>query len=427
MLCTFDLLLLRTDVQSFLYQAAIVGDVRAQSIYEMLSISHDYETKDLITTNVSEKWLFNGAATGSKFATDFLYKQHREMSSFARYCFREKAGHNSSLHITGGNQALTVESFERFHVDQSQIDRLVQVSKHKRYIWASGKERETPYHEAVLAGDFDSLRKLIHSRINDKNKRTLDMQNIRGETTLHQACAAGNTAITLLLLESGALASCVDIHGITPLHWIFVFPEEDINEVCERLISIGKADITKCASSISGPHFPFTTPAGNALTWAVHNDSFVAVEALCYQTVSAKELGSIIEPAYFETAIQVASLHHNIEILEVLLETASKLGFSIEDIVMKGFEFSIPYVSEDLREIELIATPKEGDWTQDIYLRLKYGNTKEIQRQRQRLTKCILGFKQQNSATEDVIGINTSQTMLKHIVCKLANLQSNYV
>ena len=43
-----------------------------------------------------------------------------------------------------------------------------------------------------------------------------------------------------------------------------------------------------------------------------------------------------------------------------LLISASKLGFKLEDVAMKGFDFTIHQVAQDLTEMELVAIQSKG-------------------------------------------------------------------
>lgn len=123
----------------------------------------------------------------------------------------------------------------------------------------------------------------------------LAVTNDRGETAIFKACQAGHLQVLRSLVASGHL-STLSANGISPLHWLFVFPSQDAEEALDCLLTAG-AEIDygipgslnsyrvvgAFGSYSTGPpsiHFPFAWPIGTALHWAVFVTNEHAVEVL---------------------------------------------------------------------------------------------------------------------------------------------------
>ena len=52
-------------------------------------------------------------------------------------------------------------------------------------------------------------------------------------------------------------------------------------EMCDKLVSLGKANISLSAQKSESTHFPFEWPAGNPLGWAIFASSKEAVDVTC--------------------------------------------------------------------------------------------------------------------------------------------------
>ncbi|KAK0257259.1 hypothetical protein LTS09_007734 [Friedmanniomyces endolithicus] len=76
-----------------------------------------------------------------------------------------------------------------------------------------------------------------------------------------------------------------DRNGLTCLHWLFNFPDPDVEKVAGALLAAGAKinALTKPWPSVANPHFPFTWPLGSPLHFAVFTSNEAAVVALLKQ------------------------------------------------------------------------------------------------------------------------------------------------
>ena len=105
--------------------------------------------------------------------------------------------------------------------------------------------------------------------------------NSEGETPLYRACTCGATETVMFLLSQGADPS-IRINDKTPtcLHWLIAFHPHDINKITTALIEHSAELYAICLTQYNLPHYPFVTPLGTPLHWAVAFSSVEAVMAL---------------------------------------------------------------------------------------------------------------------------------------------------
>lgn len=117
----------------------------------------------------------------------------------------------------------------------------------------------TNLHVAAAFGAIGDVKFLIES-----HKIPVDIENDNAETALYKACQAGHAEVVNYLLENGAKASIrTKNECLTPLHWLFVFPQELINDVAKQLIDLGGADVNAVmqpSSSEAANGFPRKVP-----------------------------------------------------------------------------------------------------------------------------------------------------------------------
>ncbi|KAL2831517.1 hypothetical protein BDW59DRAFT_140253 [Aspergillus cavernicola] len=130
-------------------------------------------------------------------------------------------------------------------------------------------------HKAVLMQDYSRLEGSIQKG-DDLNSRTED-----GRTPLYFACMLGDTRGTLLLLQWGADASIGDNVNILPLHFLVMFPANEIPTIAILLVKAGgkvhastKADCFKCFDPLG------LKVSGTPITWAAACRNQVATAAL---------------------------------------------------------------------------------------------------------------------------------------------------
>ncbi|KAF1954793.1 serine/threonine protein kinase [Byssothecium circinans] len=133
---------------------------------------------------------------------------------------------------------------------------------------------------AATGGRYELVRRIIASKAQELDINKLYMGN---ETVLLKACRSGHAEIALLLLDKGADPTLANDEGVTPLHFLGSFDEEDIPKITDALIQAG-ADrearsrkgwqYSQCIDSTYG------TVEGTPLTWAVAAGNETATQAL---------------------------------------------------------------------------------------------------------------------------------------------------
>ncbi|KAF2805772.1 ankyrin [Mytilinidion resinicola] len=151
----------------------------------------------------------------------------------------------------------------------------------------------TMMHACAALGEIDSVRILL-------DKSNAELVNENEETPLYKACQAGHTAVVLLLLRNGHRATPTKDMSISPLHWLFNFPESDIPQIADALAKSGGVDVNHM---IKPPryygrtprylmkHFPFEFPLGSPFHWAAFARNKTALDVLL-------NLGANIDATY---------------------------------------------------------------------------------------------------------------------------------
>jgi ankyrin repeat protein len=151
----------------------------------------------------------------------------------------------------------------------------------------------TMMHVCAALGEINSIRILL-------GKSNAELVNENGETPLYKACQAGHPAVALLLLRNGHRAIPTKDMRISPLHWLFNFPESDILQIADALVKRGEVDVNHMikppryygrAPRYLMKHFPFEFPLGSPLHWAAFARNRTALEVLL-------NLGANIDAAY---------------------------------------------------------------------------------------------------------------------------------
>ncbi|KAF7718280.1 Uncharacterized protein PECH_002882 [Penicillium ucsense] len=132
----------------------------------------------------------------------------------------------------------------------------------------------TLLHAAAAFGEVRVIKNLLDSQQVQTNS-----ENDNGETPLYKAFQAGHAEAIELLLQRGADADTKTRQKVTPLHWLFMIPEQAVNKIA-RLMVRGGADVNALIEPVvkanSGGfqekiqifHYPFELPHGTPLHWA---------------------------------------------------------------------------------------------------------------------------------------------------------------
>lgn len=116
-------------------------------------------------------------------------------------------------------------------------------------------------HDAVRAGDFEAVRRIVASA----TPQQLSAPLARGVTALHMAAAAGRTDLVVLLVKGGANVNARTDNGFAPLHWAAA---RDQAAVVRYL-------------AVSGANMNATTEQGiTPMHWAASKNATNAVQVL---------------------------------------------------------------------------------------------------------------------------------------------------
>ncbi|KAJ4179745.1 hypothetical protein NW755_012305 [Fusarium falciforme] len=153
-----------------------------------------------------------------------------------------------------------------------------------------------------------------------------ECENVLGETPLVVACRGGHTAVVEILLSRGANAAHGTAHGVTPLHFLAAFDDDDIPGVASTLLKHG-ADVDKvCERELiykENSDSPFGHVGGTPLLWAVAARNHCAVRALLAQGADPftmeRHPPGFSKYAFKESPITRAVMLHQFDLLEIIV------------------------------------------------------------------------------------------------------------
>ncbi|KAK0816765.1 hypothetical protein LTS02_005799 [Friedmanniomyces endolithicus] len=197
--------------------------------------------------------LYKGASAGSLLAWHELLRLDAASATQAWSDFRRSTGYNQYYSPVAdlSLEAMSLEDVEKY----------------------------TPIHVHAARGDVVQLKNALGRGASTG----VNAKNIHGETALYKACLAGDWKTVEVLCKAGADASVPsNLNGLTCLHWLFNFPDPDVEKVAGALLAAGANinALTQPWPPIANPHFPFTWPPGTPLHFAVFASSKTAVIAL---------------------------------------------------------------------------------------------------------------------------------------------------
>ena len=278
-------------------QAMIARINQAVQTSSVLSVPH----------SLVDRYLYNGAVTGSYIALEDLRARNVSKAHHARQEFRLAGGYNNNISRSKLVPYLQ-PSYSATHINEVLDE--------------AGNQ---PLHYAAAFGEAKIVRELIRSGA------TIDQENGAGETPLYQACLAGSSECVEILTVSGANAAiCAGPFSVSCLHWLFNFDDEIIPSVALWLISRGAKlhartkhiKDGKIPRQISWHHFPFHWPPGTPLHWASFTRSSTAVEALLREGANVDELD--MEGEFrAQTALSIAMYRGDSKMVELLVSNGA--------------------------------------------------------------------------------------------------------
>ncbi|KAK6527425.1 hypothetical protein TWF694_004414 [Orbilia ellipsospora] len=150
-----------------------------------------------------------------------------------------------------------------------------------------------------------------------------------GETGLSLSCRSGNVSVTRFLLDKGCDPGIADEYGVTPLHFLSSFDDEDVPLISRLLVENGaplEARSSTSARYRNSIDSLYGRSKGTPLNWAVGADNIVATKALLDLGAdpfdeAAEELPTSDQwgKHIHINPVMLASLRHQHNILRLLL------------------------------------------------------------------------------------------------------------
>ncbi|KAK6355808.1 hypothetical protein TWF718_000188 [Orbilia javanica] len=390
----------------YLRQAASIGDVRAQALYEMLALK---SSPRAVPADTLQQWAFDAIATGFTLSSQ---SSPNSSAKLAGTQFRGNSGYNCYSYAKENG----MRNVQCFHMDLEPMKEYLRSKKFQNVqgqIQLDGHERNTLLHLAALAGDLEIM-KMFVERFTDR-PWVLNPMNERNETPLLIAFRSGNAEIIKMLLEAGASANTRDGNE-SPLHWLFAVPAESMADICNLAVSSGRARLNAMAPEIPTLHFPFSLPNGTPLVWAVANGSLSAVQALSSAIVTHPDLTAEEKGSCFAGAIQLAMIRHEADMMKTMLDAAKTHGVNLTSIASEAFNWSVIDIPEDSEDIPIAATPLSGDWKDEIIRTIRHGNDPKKLRQTLIHLNSLQTSRVVDAEADTATNIGVSFTYLKQVI-----------
>lgn len=268
----------------YMTAAALEGFYVAQGVCERLHKGLGRELPESVDGATRLQWLYNAAKTGSLLAGEVLMGVDRELWVSTCSEFRGNGGYNSEYARTIKTQVGLLE--------ESRLADIME--KHDINDYIIDVRGNRLLHLSAMVGNIKATQTLLSLSTTDVNAR-----NDTNQTPLLLACKAGHARVVELLVDNGADASILpdDPFSVSPLHWLFTFPSDEIPDTGRMLLKANaqlnhRTTPRKIKALYGGGweypygqiqawHFPFEWPYGTALHWAVFAGCREAVDALC--------------------------------------------------------------------------------------------------------------------------------------------------
>lgn len=308
------------------------------------SMESGYET-------ITMEWLRSAAKSGSLTAVEDLEKRHPEYCQEAKQVFRASGGFNDAL---DNIEALNTLKCMGLRKNREHTETQEQAKTIENPVDSSGN---TLLHYAATYGELELVSDLMV-----ESPASIDLQNYNGESALYKACLSGHTAVVRSLVASGANPALPsEPFGITCLHWLFNFEDQDIEDVATLLISTSAADINARIRPIAmnhgytpivSEHFPFHRPLGTPLHWAVSAHSAKAVNVLLALGADIDAL-DLPEGDNGQSALVMAIYRNDADMVELLLSKGARADWTdkngrnlvhmmVSNFPMRSREFDLP-------------------------------------------------------------------------------------
>ncbi|KAI7762561.1 hypothetical protein LZL87_008907 [Fusarium oxysporum] len=300
---------------SLLLQAAEGGHSGARGI-----VSHLYESLDRDfprSREVELAWLSDGICHGSETAKRRLQLVDPDLYAQA-------------IDLLGTRfSGLGIETPPQYW-DQKTLsdDELFRETRIGHQIGMDANQEQT-----VLLCSISNRLELLR-QLTDHGFVDVNQLNEWNESPLLWASRAGHRDVVFHLLDCGADPSVASNEGTTPLHFLASFDNEDVHEVCGRLIEAGGGLEARSKSGHryrQGLDSTYGDVDGTPLTWAVAANNIVAVQALVTSGADPFDLPGL-EVSYSDTfggmshvsPVWFAAMNHQYYMLEILFRDLAK-------------------------------------------------------------------------------------------------------
>ena len=261
----------RKKARYYIREASQQGYIPAQAM--CASIFAANEEDPVMSPEVLQGWAYAAKADGALFGLRPSLSQQEETAALA--AFSNTGGYNEDPFVLNTDVQNALSSFSNFAkwLDENGPAAVVDTRENNLL------------HAAAAFGQAEAVNLIL-----DREPSLLNATNERLETPLCKACRSGQAGTVQLLCQKGARADIKNDIGITPLHWLFAFPDSELSNVTRHLVHNGAQVNDTIPLSLAYPntpprpipwkHFPFSWPYGSALHWAVFASNTRAVDAL---------------------------------------------------------------------------------------------------------------------------------------------------
>lgn len=206
------------------------------------------------------------------------------------------------------------------------------------------KVRHAVVQHFARTGDTQSFLYLTSHIPGDNN-----IQNVFGETPLVVACRGGHATMVALLLQHMADPRIATKSGVTALHFLSAFDDEDIPRIAALLLQHG-AELEKQSEQAleykSTFDCPYMTTGGTPLQWAVIAGNSCAVQTLLDEGADPfTEETHPTDASFIGSPMMWAATLHQFHLLKVLLACSAKTRHQHIDIKQRLNAMARPILS----------------------------------------------------------------------------------
>ncbi|KAI1846540.1 hypothetical protein JX266_007437 [Neoarthrinium moseri] len=301
-----------TKALQLLSLSASLGSIEAQGFVAWLYDTFDQHLPSDLEIDKIKSWLESAYLQGSGTAGRHLKTLSEETYRRAKKRLREQRG------------GIGLELPESWHGPDEQFNDAISYVQLGFQDDDSCKRLYSMLQAFATTGRYRLLRKLIQITTVDVN-----FTSEFGETPLLMASRSGHTKMVLYLLRKGADPRIASDEGVTPLHFLSSFEDEDMSIVAESLVHHNaslEARSTRAHTYHTVTDSCYGLTNGTPLTWAVAANNLMATKTLIRLGADPFDEASKHVPVgddwstiYHTNPVLYAAMNHQWQHLEVLL------------------------------------------------------------------------------------------------------------